>query len=223
MTDNLTRWEEGAERVPPDAQRRRAPVQERAKQQVNRLLDAAAELIAEVGVDNATTNAIAARVRISVGTLYQYFPNKEALVRALAERYLEALDAVLPVPAQADPAQWSLPQEVARAIQVLERFVRAHPGFPHVYRAARGASDPASTRLLDHGKAHFEVIFARRAPWVTPAERLAHATVVVETAHSLLGVATTMPPPEHQQLVHELTTMLIRYLDPIYGTPSPRS
>ena len=186
MIDDTVRQDNCGEPASPTTQRRRAPVQERAKQQVTRILDAAAELIAEVGVDNTTTNAIAARVRISVGTLYQYFPNKEALVRALAVRYLEVLDAVLPVPADEDPAQWSLPQEVERAVQVLERFIKEHPGFPHVYRAARGASDPENTRLLDHGKAHFEGVFARRAPWVAPEERRTHATVVVEAAHSLL-------------------------------------
>ncbi|NTV63187.1 MAG: TetR/AcrR family transcriptional regulator [Oscillochloris sp.] len=221
MTDDRARWEKRNAQAAPPPQRRRAPVQERAKQQVNRILDAAAELIAEVGVDNATTNAIAARVRISVGTLYQYFPNKEALVRALAVRYLEALDAVLPVPLDADPARWSLPEEVGRAIQVLERFIKEHPGFPHVYRAARGASDPESTQLLDHGKAHFEAIFAHRAPWVRPEERRAHATVVVEAAHSLLVVASMLESADHQQLIRELMIMLVRYLDPVYGDGMP--
>lgn len=197
--------------------RRRAPVQTRAKHRVHHILDAAAALIAEVGVDNTTTNAIAAQARISVGTLYQYFPNKEALVRALAVRYLESLEVALPIPAGDDPAQWSLPQEVQRAIQVLERFIEQHPGFPHVYRAARGASDPESLRLLDHGKAHFAAVFARRAPWVAPEERQAHATVAVEGAHSLLVVATGSAPDQQRRLVRELITMLVRYLDPIYG------
>jgi AcrR family transcriptional regulator len=200
------------------SQPRRLPIQQRSKQQVSRILDTAADLIAESSVDAVTTNAIAARVGISIGTLYQYFPNKTALVRALAVRYLEGLDAILPVPEGEDPTSWSLPQEIERAVQALEGFIEKNPGFLQVYRAARGASDPDSLRLLDRGKQHFAAVFARRAPWIAEQERWAHANIAVEAAHSIFALALTLPSENHRLLVREMCSMLERYLEPIYGT-----
>src|SRR3954471_17613134 len=78
---------------PPEAALlRRVPQQDRGQRRVDLILDAASAVIAEVGVDGATTNAIAARARTSVGSLYQFFPNKDAIVQALAVRYTSAFE-----------------------------------------------------------------------------------------------------------------------------------
>ena len=58
------------------------------------LLDAADALFAEVGFEQATTNAIAARAGSPIGSLYQFFADKGALLQALANRYREQLHAV---------------------------------------------------------------------------------------------------------------------------------
>ncbi len=65
---------------------RRTPTQARSRQTVEVLLDAAAEVFDEHGFE-ATTERIVERAGVSVGSLYQYFPNKDALIAALAERY----------------------------------------------------------------------------------------------------------------------------------------
>lgn len=65
---------------------RKAPKQKRSREMVSRLLDATAATLAERGLDNTTTNHIAERAGVSIGSLYQYFPDKEALVEALLER-----------------------------------------------------------------------------------------------------------------------------------------
>ena len=62
---------------------RKNPKQKRSKQMVNRLLDATAITLAERGLDDTTTNHIAEQAGISIGSLYQYFPDKDALVVAL--------------------------------------------------------------------------------------------------------------------------------------------
>ena len=71
---------------------RKRPRQQRSRETVARILDAAAEVFADVGYTAATTNAVAERAGVSIGSLYQYLPNKEALLAALAERHLD--DAV---------------------------------------------------------------------------------------------------------------------------------
>ena len=65
---------------------RRAPKQKRSREMVSRLLDATAATIAERGLDGTTTNHIAEQAGVSIGSLYQYFPDKEALVESLLTR-----------------------------------------------------------------------------------------------------------------------------------------
>lgn len=74
---------------------RKSPSQERARVTVEALLDATALLLVSEGFDKASTNRIAAKAGVSVGSLYQYFDGKEALVAALAERHHAQLMAVL--------------------------------------------------------------------------------------------------------------------------------
>src|SRR5215510_716940 len=93
------------------------------------LLDAAAQVFAEVGFEAATTNAIAARAGVSPGTLYQFFPNKDAIGEALAARFGERLRAT-----QADifvPELATLPLDemIDRVVDPLVAFYVAHPGF----------------------------------------------------------------------------------------------
>src|ERR1700690_1046063 len=71
-----------------DAIARRIPLQERSRARVLRILDAAAELFASVGYDAATTEEIAARARTSIGSIYQFFPNKRAMFDAITARHL---------------------------------------------------------------------------------------------------------------------------------------
>lgn len=66
---------------------RRQPQQERGRLRVDAILNAAEYVFAEKGYKSATTNAIAARAGANIGSLYQYFPNKEAIFAAVVERY----------------------------------------------------------------------------------------------------------------------------------------
>ena len=68
-----------------DIDRRKSPKQQRAVITAEALLQAAEQIIVREGFKNATTNRIAEVAGVSVGSLYQYFPNKQAIVRALIE------------------------------------------------------------------------------------------------------------------------------------------
>ncbi|MGH9535350.1 MAG: helix-turn-helix domain-containing protein, partial [Terriglobales bacterium] len=69
---------------------RRVPSQARGRKRVERLLAAAAAEIGERGYDSATMSGIAQRAETAIGSLYQFFPNKEAVAEALRVRYAAA-------------------------------------------------------------------------------------------------------------------------------------
>jgi AcrR family transcriptional regulator len=71
---------------------RKAPRQTRARQTVGFILDAAAYILAERGLDGFTTNRIAERAGVNISSLYQYFPNKLAILEALQARHIAAPD-----------------------------------------------------------------------------------------------------------------------------------
>ncbi len=74
----------------PTESRRRAPRQERARSTVDAILEATARIVDDVGLGDATTTRIARVAGVSVGSLYQYFPGKEALFGALVDRAVDA-------------------------------------------------------------------------------------------------------------------------------------
>jgi len=66
---------------------RKRPRQERSRATVDAILEATAQVLVEEGYDKTSTNRVAKRAGVSIGSLYQYFPNKEALVGELVDRY----------------------------------------------------------------------------------------------------------------------------------------
>src|SRR6478609_2727188 len=70
---------------------RKSAVQERSRVTVHALLEATARILVREGFDKASTNRIAEQAGVSVGSLYQYFPSKEALVVAVMKRHNEVL------------------------------------------------------------------------------------------------------------------------------------
>lgn len=74
---------------------RKAPRQARSQAMVNTILDATARVLVERGYAATTTNGVAERAGVSVGSLYQYFPNKDALIRALQDRHMRQMYGVI--------------------------------------------------------------------------------------------------------------------------------
>jgi AcrR family transcriptional regulator len=103
---------------------RKRPRQERARATFDAVLDGAAEVITEHGYAAMTTNAVARRAGISIGSLYQYFPDKTAILVCLLERHIREMQPVIAesLEALAEPTR---PLEDALRETVL-RLVAAH-------------------------------------------------------------------------------------------------
>ena len=74
---------------------RRQPTQKRAKERVEKILTTASEMISETGSDAVRMTELAARAGIPIGSLYQYFPDKAAILRTLAVRFMQATREML--------------------------------------------------------------------------------------------------------------------------------
>jgi AcrR family transcriptional regulator len=113
-----------------DTTPRKQPAQARARATVQAILDATAQVLVELGYERATTNVIARRAGVSIGSLYQYFPNKEALVTALAERHMGEVATMLVREVGLLRAR-PLPEAIRALIEAL---LRAHAVEPELHR-----------------------------------------------------------------------------------------
>jgi AcrR family transcriptional regulator len=196
---------------------RRQPIQDRGQRRVERILDAAAEVIAEVGVDAASTNAIAARSDTSVGSLYQFFPNKEAIVQALATRYLGLFSQLKDRLFAPEIAHLPLPEMLRGIIEPIAAFNVEHPAYRYVYAATTvpgSIAAAADAELCATMVANIEALIERRTPWISAAQRHATAVVQVESAHAVMFYASELPLADRPALIDELIRMLVRALEP---------
>jgi AcrR family transcriptional regulator len=81
--------------APPQIEPRKQPVQSRSAATVEALYEASIQVLLELGYRKLTTTRVAERAGVSVGSLYQYFPNREALIAAVIARHLENVLAVV--------------------------------------------------------------------------------------------------------------------------------
>ncbi|MDX2096624.1 MAG: TetR/AcrR family transcriptional regulator [Leptolyngbyaceae cyanobacterium bins.59] len=122
----------------PAAKPRRSPSGERGQRRRELILDTAAELLATLGPEAINTNALAERANISVGSVYQYFSNKEAILAALGERYLHQLGNNTIAALQQDVAGLDFAAMVDRVIDPMIAFERQHPAFRQLSAGQEG-------------------------------------------------------------------------------------
>ncbi|GAA3951506.1 TetR/AcrR family transcriptional regulator [Actinoplanes auranticolor] len=194
-------------------QPRRTPRQVRAELTRERILTAAAHVFAEHGYAAGTTNRIAERARISIGSLYQYFPNKDAILAQLLVRHL---DRGTWTPAdQLDLSPGSLPATVRALVR---DAIDNHSDDPQLLRIMIEEA-PMSRDLLDaidrHGRtrtAHLRDLLARHPDVqvrdVATAAELILFTVEMNT-HKLMADPRAIPVETFEK---ELVDMVTRYL-----------
>jgi AcrR family transcriptional regulator len=195
----------------PDAEPRKRPRQRRSQETVARILDAAARIFGTEGYQRTTTNHIAAEAEISIGSLYQYFPNKDALLVALADRHLdEASTALAGIAAGLRATAPSL-EGVCRTLVTAAVALNSPDSIHHLlWQAPR-------TEALTQRFAAFEAELALEVAW--HLERFGHdprrAHRRAEVMVTAVTAAVHMCPPG-DDLADELVALCLGYAA---GTP----
>ncbi|MDQ2709906.1 MAG: TetR/AcrR family transcriptional regulator [Actinomycetota bacterium] len=202
---------------------RRAPKQARAQLRVNRILDAAEELFVEVGYDAATTNRIAFRAGASIGSLYEFFPNKQALAQALADRYVDQLGAVIEERMVNDPERTG-EQLVDSIVNALNDFWQRHPAVVPLLRGSLGAPAllAAGEQLRVALVGHIETILLERRRDVDPVRALLAAEITIDLTRTILERAQAERAHRRPVVLRELKIAAVGYLRTALPPPSSK-
>ena len=198
-------------------ERRQARRQKRGVLRVEEILQAAGALFAERGYDKVTTNTIAARAGVSPGSLYQFFPNKEAIAQAFAADAIEQLhrvyDSMLSSEVMTLPLQMFLDIFIDRIVA----FNRNCPG----YLALELGSTISSSLALAIADLHRGLLVSQDAllaaywPHSTGEQRRLPLLVSYRLFLALLPLALQGDEEQQRAIVREMKVVLYRYLEPI--------
>jgi AcrR family transcriptional regulator len=199
---------------------RKSASQQRSQLTVDALLDATARILVKEGYDHASTNKIAARAGVSIGSLYQYFPSKEALVAAVIDRQNQQMMRLLRT-ALAKVALRPIEEAVRELVRVMIDAHRVDPRLhrvldeqvPRVGRLENVRAMDREAYTLVHG-----YLEARRAE-IGPADTQLAAFICVTSVEALTHSAVIHNPEaldEHkaEAFVEEVSRLVLRYLEP---------
>jgi AcrR family transcriptional regulator len=180
-------------------------------------VEAAARVFEERGYAGATTNRIAERAGVSIGSLYQYFPNKESILVVLLEQHTqEVADAV-------ETIRRHVAEESHDLIAVLRHFVDAmvelhakNPRLQHVLLEEAPRPPHLKVRLqeLEQAAVGSTEVLLRANPQVRVEDHRTAAYLVVQSIEALTHGFVVDPPDElgRERFAAELVQLLVRYL-----------
>jgi AcrR family transcriptional regulator len=202
----------------PRTKPRKQASQERSRATVDALIEATARILIKEGFDKASTNRIAEKAGVSVGSLYQYFPGKDALVVAVMERHSQELMQLVRGEL-ADAAALPLEQAVRRLVAAAIKAHRVDPELHRVLaeqipRTGEIANMEAFNRenyalfraYLEAHRSDVRAVDLGLAAFVcvTSIEALTHTAV--------LHHSESFSDESFGALVHEATRLVVRYL-----------
>ncbi|MET8767030.1 TetR family transcriptional regulator [Streptomyces sp. NPDC004658] len=193
--------------------------QARGERRIAQLLEAAAQVFCTTGYTAASTNAIARAAGVSPGTLYQFFPNKEAIAIELGDRLMHEMreaygEALAPV----DPAT-PLEEAIGAAVDRFMAFNTDHPVFfalmhgPNIPGRMAEAHDQLHTTVIGR----IEALLGSLMPGTDPADVTRTARVCLGIYKAGLELVLAHEGAERAAYVRETKDALIRYLEPLVG------
>jgi AcrR family transcriptional regulator len=198
----------------PALQPRKTPLQKRSTTTVEAILEATIQVLIESGKERLTTTRVAMRAGVSVGTLYQYFPNKSALLQACLKRHMGEISAAIEQVCEQYKAQSLIEMGTALVTAYLDAKMRNAKASVTLY-AVSSAVDGAAISRAAAARSHRAVttLFA------SAKERLAKGPEVIATVvlAVLNGIARRLleaksPEREAGPLREELVVLIHGYL-----------
>ncbi|MFG2642895.1 TetR/AcrR family transcriptional regulator [Streptomyces sp. NPDC048370] len=201
----------------PKPRRRQA----RGERRIAQLLQAATNVFCTSGYTAASTNAIAREAHVSPGTLYQYFPNKEAIAIELGDRLLHEMREAHGQAFTAENLALPLPEMLDAVVDPLIEFNCQNP----VFLALMHGSDIPGRIAEEHDALHASLLarigdlLGLYLPDLPRAERALIADMTFAVFKGGLALVLAAPEgPERDATSAELKKVLFRYLDPIVGS-----
>lgn len=198
----------------------RAPQQERGQRRVDQILDAAEQVFAEIGVGAATMQMIADRAAASMGSLYHFFPNKDAIVEALGARYADAVRETNEQAMPLETVHLPVAELFDRILGAQVKFIERTPAFDAVHSAVHRNCPAIYDALNQALVGHVGRFLALRYPTMPEPMRAASAMVSVATVHAVVELASRLPAEFRELAIRESHTMLVAHysaLDDQYG------
>jgi len=197
---------------------RNIPQQSRSQQRVDSILDTAAELFTEVGYETATTNAIAERAGISIGTLYRYFSDKDAILRGLATRYHQEERELFKRTFTDDVVYLPLPVLLDRLVDPFLELYCDCPVYAHILLGTDVSADIAAVsheierevieRLTD--------VLQRVAPHIDKHQAYLTATICKSSVKALISLRSSEQDEDFKtHFTAEIKRMLLAYLEQV--------
>lgn len=220
MTSEPRKREASPERdapAAPAAAPARRP-QARGLRRVDAILDAAAALIAEDGIAGVTMHRVARRSGTTTGSMYHFFPDRDALLRGLAERHGRALRELVTRVERENADEWarlSTDQAVGCFLEPFQRYVDEHPDLLPLSRLARAAAEAGADRDEELSRLVLrlaEAVVASRDPRASAADVTSRAVAMTAMAEGVVTAASRRAVPA-QSLRRELRRALVAYLD----------
>jgi AcrR family transcriptional regulator len=197
---------------------RRAARQERSQATVDAILEAAARLFADGGLDQVNTNHIAELAGVSIGSLYQYFPSKEAILGELIDRHSEQTIAILAAKLAEFDAR-PIPAVLREIVEILLEAdtidVNLHRVFLDKLPDA-GRIEQRSGEIRRVTAAVRQLLLERRGDELAVGDRDVASVVLVHALEAVTNAVVFEFPDRLRDpaLVDEITALAVRYLSP---------
>ncbi len=202
----------------PHLRPRKQPRQRRAHETRARILDASRRVFEEHGYAHGTTNRIAAEAGLSVGSLYQYFPNKDAILVELVDAHIDAGTAAV-LQAMAPSEQWTALPLADVVGPVVDAMVALHAHGRELHRvlfeeAPRPPEQLARLRALERDLTEVVAGLLAAHPDVTAADPVLAARLTIDAIESLVHrIATDATSGiSDDVLAAEITRLVVAYL-----------
>ncbi|MDL0429819.1 TetR/AcrR family transcriptional regulator [Marinobacter sp. TBZ242] len=189
---------------------RRRPVQARSRERVRSILRHAASIFHELGVDATSMSAIARRSGMSLASLYRYFPNKTAIVKAIAEEHVERMEAAL----RERLETLDLVDAVDVLIDLFYEFYRTEPAYSAIWSGVESMPElrELDTRELYSHARDLDNRLKDDCPGIPADRRWTASLMLPRSTGTVLRLAATLPEEQAQSMVAELKCMARAYL-----------